>query len=47
MKQKTKTKRRVRYPAGTKLYRKALKSQYGHRGYKPYFDVRPIFVTGD
>ena len=30
------------FPAGTKLYRKALKSQYGTKSYREYFDVKPL-----
>jgi hypothetical protein len=30
------------FPAGTKLYRKALKSHFGVKGYKAYFDVKPL-----
>ena len=30
------------FPAGTKIYRKALKSQWGKKSYKEHFDVEPL-----
>jgi len=42
MKRKHRSGRRTEFPAGTKLHRKALKSQFGTKGYREYFKAKPV-----